>query len=54
MLSDRAHNQELAGGHDYLWWRGTLADGLIALIGTERFRPKTVGPVPFGTGPPHS
>lgn len=27
------HFQEFAGGHDYLAWRGTLADGLIALMG---------------------
>ena len=27
------HFQEFAGGHDYLGWRGTLADGLIALMG---------------------
>ena len=27
------HFQEFAGGHDYLSWRGTLADGLIALMG---------------------
>jgi enterochelin esterase family protein len=27
------HFQEFAGGHDYLCWRGTLADGLIALMG---------------------
>jgi enterochelin esterase family protein len=28
------HFQEFAGGHDYLGWRGTLADGLIVLMGT--------------------
>jgi enterochelin esterase family protein len=27
------HYQQFIGGHDYLSWRGTLADGLIALIG---------------------
>jgi len=27
------HFQEFVGGHDYLSWRGTLADGLIALVG---------------------
>jgi enterochelin esterase family protein len=27
------HYQEFIGGHDYLSWRGLLADGLIALIG---------------------
>jgi enterochelin esterase-like enzyme len=26
------HFQEFAGGHDYLGWRGTLADGLIVLM----------------------
>jgi enterochelin esterase-like enzyme len=29
----QVHFQEFAGGHDYLGWRGTLADGLIALVG---------------------
>jgi enterochelin esterase family protein len=30
------HFQEFAGGHGYLSWRGTLADGLIALLGNAR------------------
>ena len=29
-------HRELAGGHDYLSWRGTLSDGLLELIGTDR------------------
>jgi enterochelin esterase-like enzyme len=28
------HYQEFIGGHDYLSWRGTLADGLIVLTGS--------------------
>jgi len=27
------HYQQFVGGHDYISWRGTLADGLIALVG---------------------
>jgi len=29
------HYQQFISGHDYLNWRGTLADGLITLIGTS-------------------
>jgi enterochelin esterase-like enzyme len=29
------HYQQFVGGHDYLSWRGTFADGLIELIGTK-------------------
>jgi enterochelin esterase-like enzyme len=30
------HFQEFAGGHDYLSWRGTLADALIVLMGNAQ------------------
>jgi enterochelin esterase family protein len=30
------HYQENVGGHDYLSWRGSLADGLLALVGLGR------------------
>jgi enterochelin esterase-like enzyme len=30
------HYQENVGGHDYLSWRGGLADGLIALVGNSK------------------
>ena len=39
------HFQEFAGGHDYLSWRGTLADGLIALMGSPSSSPGH-GPAP--------
>jgi enterochelin esterase family protein len=29
------HYQQFVGGHDGLSWRGTLADGLIALLGSH-------------------
>jgi enterochelin esterase-like enzyme len=32
--------EEYNGGHDYLRWRGTLADGLISLLG-DRGRERT-------------
>jgi enterochelin esterase family protein len=32
------HYQEFNGGHEYINWRGTLADGLIALLGNEADR----------------
>ncbi len=30
------HYREYHGGHEYVIWRGTLADGLLALIGTAK------------------
>jgi enterochelin esterase-like enzyme len=30
------HYQQFVGGHDGLSWRGTLADGLIALLGSKQ------------------
>jgi hypothetical protein len=33
------HFQKFAGGPDYLSWRGTLADGLITLMGNARTKP---------------
>ena len=35
------HYQQFNSGHDYLNWRGTLADGLIALVGTDSTRRST-------------
>jgi enterochelin esterase family protein len=32
------HYQQFNSGHDYLNWRGTLADGLIALVGSDKTR----------------
>ena len=29
------HYQQFNSGHDYLNWRGTLAEGPIALVGTK-------------------
>jgi enterochelin esterase-like enzyme len=39
------HFQEFVGGHDYLSWRGTLADGLMALMGSPSCSPGH-GPAP--------
>jgi hypothetical protein len=34
------HYQEFAGSHDYVCWRGTLADGLIGLLGGGKTGPQ--------------
>ena len=40
------HFQEFAGGHDYLSWRETLADGLIALVGIPSGSAQGAAPKP--------
>jgi enterochelin esterase-like enzyme len=35
------HYQQFNSGHDYLNWRGTLADGLIVLVGPDGSRPSS-------------
>jgi enterochelin esterase family protein len=40
------HFQEFPGGHDYLGWRGTLADGLMALMGTTASKGRGEGAPP--------
>ena len=37
--SIRQFADEIAGSHDYIWWRGTLADGLLALLDRRREPP---------------
>jgi len=32
------HYTEYSGGHDYIWWQGTLADGLLALLKGRRWK----------------
>jgi enterochelin esterase family protein len=36
---NEVHYTEFVGGHDYIWWRGTLADGLLALLDRRREPP---------------
>jgi len=36
------HYSEFSGGHDYICWRGSLADGLLRLVGNKN-RKKVVG-----------
>jgi enterochelin esterase-like enzyme len=38
VLTAKGHDvtfQTFPGGHDYFWWRETVADGLIALLGSQ-------------------
>ena len=42
------HFQEFAGSHDYLSWRGTLADGLVVLMGNA-----PTGPMQNSTAKPN-
>jgi hypothetical protein len=47
------HYQESVGGHDYLSWRGTLADGLLALTGKWRLLQYEFHESTFSTGRDH-
>jgi hypothetical protein len=35
MVRYTLHYAEYNGGHDYICWQGTLADGLLALVGID-------------------
>jgi enterochelin esterase family protein len=40
VLTAKGYDVELRvfpGGHDYFWWRETVADGLVALLGSRAF-----------------